>query len=86
MLPNEVSPRPGAANAIWAGGAHLQHHEEAGMPERTQTQQPPPTPAPCRTCHGQQGAVVDTSTNVRGVTITRQTWHSCTTCHGTGHA
>ncbi|MER7974979.1 hypothetical protein ABTX35_39250 [Streptomyces sp. NPDC096080] len=41
------------------------------------TQQQPP---PCGPCSGQGGATVDTSSGG----ITRQTWHTCTTCKGSG--
>ncbi len=38
------SPRSGVRTSIWAGGAHLQLHEEAGMPNRTDQSPPPPIP------------------------------------------
>jgi DnaJ-class molecular chaperone len=39
-------------------------------------------PRPCTRCNGTGGQVETTTTDG----VMRQTWHSCTTCHGTGRA
>ncbi|MFE9645295.1 hypothetical protein ACFYO0_14500 [Streptomyces sp. NPDC006365] len=44
--------------------------------------QPPdqPSPPPCEACSGDGGTVVDTSSDG----VTRESWKSCGSCHGTG--
>lgn len=46
--------------------------------DSTEPAQPQPTPAPTQTCNG-PGARTETTTDGG---VTRQTWYSCPTCHG----
>lgn len=59
------------------------------MTNRTDQQDPQPTPQPCTGCSGNGGTVIDNSgpaTDGSGRHIHRQTWQQCQGCSGTGQA
>jgi hypothetical protein len=43
-----------------------------------------PQPQACYGCNGEKGHMRDTSTIENGRPVTRQTWHTCQGCSGTG--